>query len=235
MRIGKLAWTIAVMFAFVPGAFAQRNDRNPMENTPTDRALESARLDNIRLAMEDGYATLTQIVVLTPDCVFRGSTSVTRRRNVNKVGITQDLPLIGEFFADTPRQGKLNAANQLGLAYIHDSTLFVDLRSGSGSPTTDRSLLSRLANGPSGGQIAAFAPSDAAPPFVGFSIVNRNFQFQVPKANFSAVAPASAACGKDAMTRLPPLAPLFAQPAGTVHLLNGQLIVLVKPSIVAGY
>jgi len=99
----------------------------------------------------------------------------------------------------------------------------------------DRSFLSALASGPTGGQTAAFAPNGTAPPFVGFSIVNRNFQFQVPKANFSTVAPAGTACGKDAMTHLPPLAPLFAQPVGSVHLLTGQLIVLIKPSIIAGY
>ena len=110
MRIGKLAWVIVAVFAFVPAAIAE-NDRNPSENTPADRALEGARLDTIHLAMANSYATLTQIVVVTPDCAFRGATSVTRRHNVNKVGITQDLPLIGEFFADTPRQGKLNAAN----------------------------------------------------------------------------------------------------------------------------
>lgn len=219
----------------LPDAFAQNNDRNPSENTPADRALEVRRLDTIHLAMEDSYATLTQIVVVTPDCAFRGDTGVTRRRNVNKLGFTQDLPLIGEFFADTPRQGQLNASNQLGLAYLGGSTLYIDLRSASRSPTTDRSLLSALSAGPTGGQSAAFATSVAAPPFVGFSVVNRNFQFQVPKANFSAVAPAGIACGKDAMTRLPPLGPLFAQPVGSVHLLNGQLIVLVKPSIIAGY
>ncbi len=234
MRIGKLAWAIVAVFAVMPAAIAE-NDRNPSENTPADRALEGARLDTIHLAMANSYATLTQIVVVTPDCAFRGATSVTRRRNVNKVGITQDIPLIGEFFADTPRQGELNASNQLGLAYIDGSTLYVDLRPAGGSPTADRSFLSALAGGPTGGQSAAFAPNGAAPPFVGFSVVNRNFQFQVPKANFSAFAPAGAACGKDATKRLPSLAPLFAQPVGSAHLLNGQLIVLVKPSIVAGY
>jgi len=105
MRIGKLAWAIVAVFAVVSAAFAQNNDRNPSENTPADRALEGARLDTIHLAMANSYATLTQIVTVTPDCAFRGATSVSRRRNVNKVGITQDIPLIGEFFADTPRQG----------------------------------------------------------------------------------------------------------------------------------
>jgi hypothetical protein len=236
MRISNLAWAILVTLAILPTAYAGNDGGlNLNDNTQADRALEGMRLDTIHLAMEDSYATLTQIVVVTPDCAFRGDTAVTRRRNVNKVGITQDMPFIGEFFADTPRQGELNTSNQLGLAYLEGSTLYVDLRSGSPTPTANRSLLDALVTGPTGGQSAPFAANSAAPPLAGFSVVNRNFQFQVPKANFSAVAPAGTACGKDAMTRLPPLAPLFAKPVGSVHLLTGQLIVLVRPSIIAGY
>lgn len=239
MRIGKLAWIILAAWALAsgirpPDALAQ-DDRFPSDHSPADRALEGARLDTIHLAMKDSYATLTQISVVTSDCAFRGDTSPTMRRNVNKVGITQDMPFIGQFFAATPRQGQLNAGNQIGLAYVQNSTLYVDLRTASAAASADRSLLSALATDPAGGQTAPFAPNGAATPFTGFSVVNRDFQFQVPMANFTALAPAGTACGKDAMTRLPPLAPLFAQAAGSVHLLKGEMVVLVKPSIIAGY
>jgi len=33
---------------------------------------------------------------------------------------------------------------------------------------------------------------------------------------------------------MPALAPLFDRPEGTAHLLDGQLITLVRPSIIAG-
>ena len=239
MRIGNLIWLTVAAFtlargAFLPEAFAQ-NDRNPSQNTPADRALEGARLDDIHLAMQDSYATLTRIVVVTPDCAFRGDTSVTRRRNVNKVGITQDMPFIGEFFAATPRQGQLDAGNQLGLAYLDDSTLYVDLRSSGASRSSARSFLGALNSSPAEPRGASFAANGTAAPFVGFSVVNRSFQFQVPKNNFTAVSPAGTSCGKGAMTRLPALAPLFAQAVGSAHLLKGQLIVLVKPSIIASY
>jgi hypothetical protein len=35
------------------------------------------------------------------------------------------------------------------------------------------------------------------------------------------------------MAVLPALAPFFEKPEGTAHLLNGQLIALVRPSIIA--
>jgi hypothetical protein len=239
MRLGNLIWVTLAAFtlawdAFLPEAFAQ-NDRNPRENTPADRAIEGARLDDIHLAMQDSYATLTRIVVVTPDCAFRGGTSVTQRRNVNKVGITQDMPFIGEFFAPTPRQGQLDAGNQLGLAYLDGSTLYVDLRPNGASRSSDRSFLGALYSSPAEPHRVNFAANGTAAPFVGFSVVNRSFQFQVPKTNFTAVSPAGTSCGKGAMARLPALAPLFAQAVGSAHLLKGQLIVLVKPSIIAGY
>jgi hypothetical protein len=238
MRIGKLASAVLAVIVLAIGIHAPeaqaQNDRNPTENSPADRALEGKRLDTIHLAMPDSYATLSQIAVVTSDCAFRGTTSPTMRRNVNKVGITQDMPWIGQFFAATPRQGELNAGNQIGLAYADDSTLYVDLRSAGAPPTGDRSLLGALVSGPTG-QSAPFALNAAAQPFVGFSVVNRDFQFQVPVANFTALAPARAACGSNAMTKLPLMASYFPQAAGSVHLLRGQMIVLVKPSIIAGY
>ena len=47
------------------------------------------------------------------------------------------------------------------------------------------------------------------------------------------MAPAGYRCGPDAMAALPALAPFFEKPEGTAHLLNGQLIALVRPSIIA--
>jgi hypothetical protein len=234
---GLRAFMAAVAFAgcfAVTGVWAQ-NDRNPSQNTPADRALEGARLDNIPLRMSGSYATLTRLVVVTPDCAFRGSTSINYRRNVNKVGVMQDVPLIGGFIAATPRQGQLNPANQLGLAFIDDATLYVDLRQRYGAANGDRSLLQSLAAGPASAQGAAFSPGSNAPAFMAFSVINRDFQFQVPVTNFTAVAPNGLACAPGAMSALPPLGSLFAQPVGTAHDLNGQLIVMIKPSIIAGY
>jgi hypothetical protein len=94
--------------------------------------------------------------------------------------------------------------------------------------------LGALVSGPTG-QSVPFALNATAQPFIGFSVVNRDFQFQVPVANFTALAPARAACGSNAMTKLPLMASYFPQAAGSVHLLRGQMIVLVKPSIIAGY
>ena len=241
MRARNLLATLLTVGACAIGAgnALAQNDRNPMENSPADRSLQGARLDDIHLWMADSYATLTQLVVVTPDCAFRGGTSVNFRRNVNKVGITQDIPLIGQFFAATPRQGQLNSANQLGLAYIDGGTLYVDLRQGasatSATAASDRSLLGTLTASPASAQSAPFSSGGNAPAFMAFSVVNRDYQFQVPVGNFTAIAPGGAACGAGAMTRLPPLGPLFATPVGTAHNLGGQLIVLIRPSIIAGY
>ncbi len=94
MRARNLLATLLTVWACAIGAgnALAQNDRNPMENSPADRSLQGARLDDIHLWMADSYATLTQLVVVTPDCAFRGGTSVNFRRNVNKVGITQDIP-----------------------------------------------------------------------------------------------------------------------------------------------
>ena len=239
MQSGKVLRALLGALAFAAGlaiADAQaQNDRNPSENSSADRALQGARLDDIRLSMADSFATLTQLVVMTPDCAFRGSTSINYRRNVNKVGIMQDVPLIGGFIAATPRQGQLGPANQLGLAYIDSGTLYVDLRQRFGAANGDRSLLQSLTGGPASSQGAAFSPGNNAPAFIAFSVVNRDYQFQVPVSNFSAVAPGGKSCAPEAMTNLPPLGSLFAQPVGTAHNLNGQLIILIRPSIIAGY
>jgi hypothetical protein len=237
MRARNVLATLLTVWACAIGAdnALAQNDRNPVENSPVDRSLQGARLDDIHLWMADGYATLTQLVVVTPDCAFRGGTSVNYRQNVNKLGFTQDLPLIGGFFAPTPRQGQLTQANQLGLAYIDGGTMFVDLRQAFAAATNDRALLGTLTASPANAQSAPFSAGGNTQAFIAFSVVNRNYQFQVPVGNFTAIAPGGAGCGAGVMTRLPPLGALFAQPVGTAHNLNGQLIVLIKPSIIAGY
>jgi len=237
MRTKTLLATLLAVWvcAFGAGDVLAQNDRNPIENSPADRSLQGARLDDIHLWMSDGYATLTQLVVVGTDCAFRGGTSVNFRQNVNKLGFTQDLPLIGGLFAATPRQGQLTQANQIGLAYIDGGTLFADLRQAFVASGNDRSLLGALTGSPVNAQPAPFSSGGSTPAFIAFSIVNRNYQFQVPVGNFTAIAPGGAVCGAGAMTRLPPLGPLFATPVGTAHNLNGQLIVLIKPSIIAGY
>ena len=239
MQSGKalhiLYAVLVVVACFAVTDARAQNDRNPSENSTADRNLQGARLDDIRLSMPDSFATLTQLVVMTPDCAFRGGTSINYRRNVNKVGIMQDVPLIGGFIAATPRQGQLNPANQLGLAYIDNATLYVDLRQRYGAANGDRSLLQSLTSGPASAKSVAFSPGNTAPAFGAFSVVNRDFQFQVPLTNFTAVAPRGVGCAPGAMNTLPPLGSLFAQPVGTAHNLNGQLIVLIKPSIIAGY
>ena len=237
MQQGKLTQIVLAAFLFascaVSPAWAQNDD--PAERSPADRALQGARLDEIRLSMRDSFATLTQLVVVTSDCAFRGSTSVNYRQNVNKIGFTQDLPLVGQFFAPTPRQGQLTQANQLGLAFIDNGTLFVDLRQSFGPTSSDSSLLQTFAGAPASAHGTPFSPGGNATAFNAFSVVNRDFQFQVPIGNFTAIAMGGAACAPGAATRLPPLGALFAQPVGTAHNLNGQLIVLIKPSIIAGY
>lgn len=239
MQQGKLVQIALAALVFaacaLSSAWAQTTDRNPTENSPADRALQGARLDEIRLSMRDSFATLTQLVVVTPDCAFRGGTSVNYRQNVNKLGFTQDLPLVGQFFAPTPRQGQLTTANQIGLAFIDSGTLFVDLRQSFAAANSDRSLLGTLTGSPASTQSAPFSAGGSAQAFIAFSVVNRDFQFQVPIGNFTAITPGGAACGPGVMTKLPPLGALFDQPVGTAHNLGGQLIVLIKPSIIAGY
>jgi hypothetical protein len=237
MRARNVLATLLTVWACAIGAdnALAQNDRNPVENSPVDRSVQGARLDDIHLWMADGYATLTQLVVVTPDCAFRGGTSVNFRQNVNKLGFTQDLPFVGQFFAPTPRQGQLTQVNQLGLAYIDGGTMYVELRQAFAAPTSDRALLGTLTGSPTNAQSAPFSAGGNSQAFIAFSVVNRNYQFQVPVGNFTAIAPGGTGCGAGVMTRLPPLGALFAQPAGTAHNLNGQLIVLVRPSIIAGY
>ena len=89
---------------------------NSSDNTPWNRRLDDARVDEIKLKT-DRYDTVTEVVVITPDCAFRSDTRNINRRNVNRIGFTQDIPLIGGLFENTPRAGRLDGSNQIGLAY----------------------------------------------------------------------------------------------------------------------
>jgi len=208
---------------------------NSSDNTPWNRRLDDARVDEIKLKT-DRYDTVTEVVVITPDCAFRSDTRNINRRNVNRIGFTQDIPLIGGFFENTPRAGRLDGSNQIGLAFLDGNVLYIDTRSANGSgkaaATSGRAWLTALAKGPTGAASAIFAVAGAGSP-ENVSVVNRDFQYVIQTGGFTAVAPAGYRCGPDALAALPSLSPLFARPEGTAHLLNGQLIALVRPSIIA--
>ncbi len=234
MRLSWLAALAAAMLFLGPlPALAGADDNNePRDNGPADRALDDKRVDQIPLYTGQ-YWTVSQIVVLTANCAFRADTGQTLRRNTNKLGITQDLPFIGGLFANTPRQGQLNAGNQMGLAYLQNQTMYVDLRYATGPGAADPGLLQALSQGPAvGGQ--SFVVASGAPALQGFSIANKTFEFVVPLGNFSAVAPPGRTCADNALASLPPIAPLFAGPLGSAHMSEGRLVILVRPSIVAG-
>jgi hypothetical protein len=222
-----LAVISSAAFALEPGG---KNDRTL---SPSDRALYDTQVDEIPL-WTDGHAIVTKIVVVTVNCAFRGDTSASTRRNVNRLGFTRDIPLIGGLFVDTPRRGDLNPGNQIGFAYLDGQTLYVDARFISGKGSIDRTLLSALSNGPAAGVNVPFSVAPNAPPLQSVSVVNRDFEFVVRPANFSAVAPPGMRCGDNALSALPSLGPLFGRPLGTAHVVSWRLIVLVPPSIIAG-
>jgi hypothetical protein len=218
-----------------PWADQPSGNTNSSDNTPWNRRLDDARVDEIKLKT-DRYDTVTEVVVITPDCAFRSDTRNINRRNVNRIGFTQDIPLIGGLFENTPRAGRLDGSNQIGLAFLDGNVLYIDTRSAKGSGkaagTSDRAWLTALARGPAGTSSANFAVAGAGSP-ENVSVVNRDFQYVIQTGGFTAVAPAGYRCGPDAMAALPALAPFFEKPEGTAHLLNGQLIALVRPSIIA--
>ena len=179
----------------------------PKDNTPASQAMEDKRVDQIYLKT-DSNVLVKQVVVMTPDCSFRGATDRSMRRNINKLGFTQDLPLIGGLFEQTPRRGDLNDSNQLGLAYLKDGTLFVDLRPPARAGAPDPGLLSALADGPAGSESQTFAVAAGAPALQSFSIVNRDFEYLVRLGNFSPLAPAGRHCGANASAGPFPPCPL---------------------------
>jgi len=220
-----------VGLALLSGGRASADDSRTL--SPQDRDLYDTRVDQIPLWTER-HDTATGVVVLTSSCAFRSNTRRITRRNVNRIGITQDIPVLGRLFGNTPRQGQLNSGNQVGIAYLDRRTLLVDLRYSSSLANPDRGLLDKLAAPPSSAENAPFAMAPTTPPFASFSVVNRNFEFVIPTASFTAFAPGDRHCAPGALDHLPSLAPLFPRPIGTAHLLTQRLILLVPPSIIAG-
>lgn len=231
MRLGNLGLATAVLIAFLANAFAGGNA--PVENGPADRALQTSRVDQIAISTNDLSAIVTKIVVITKDCAYRSDTGNIRRRNVNTLGFTQDLPLVGGFFGDTPRRQDFSGANQIGLVYLDGATLFADLRPTEGSAGADPSQIMALANAPAGTANPPFTLDMGMPPLTGLSVVNRNYQFLVPGTYFTAVAPPGMVCAKDALATQPSMGTMNDKPVGTAHLTNGEVNLLVRPSILA--
>ena len=227
-----MALAAAVILA-APNAWSDQpsGNTNSSDNTPWNRRLDDARVDQIRL-QTDRYDTVTQLVVITPDCAFRSDTRNIMRRNVNRLGFTQGLPLIGGFFTNTPRSGTLNGANQIGLAFLKGNVLYVDTRPVTSLGKPDPAMLDALARGPTGAATADLRLPGAESP-QSISVVNRDFQFVIQPGRFTAVAPPGYLCGPSALAAMPSLASLFEKPEGTAHNLDGQLVALVPPSIIA--
>jgi hypothetical protein len=224
---------VVVLALAAAGAQAEQpsGNTNSSDNTPWNKRLDDARVDQIRL-QTDRYDTVTQLVVITPDCAFRSDTRNITRRNVNRLGFTQGLPLIGGFFTNTPRSGTLNGANQIGLTFLKGSVLYVDTRPVTSLGKPDPAMLEALARGPTGAATADLRLPGAESP-QSISVVNRDFQFVIQAGGFTAVAPPGYRCGPNALAAMPSLAPLFEKPEGTAHNLDGQLVALVPPSIIA--
>ena len=227
-----MALAAAVILA-APNAWSDQpsGNTNSSDNTPWNRRLDDARVDQIRL-QTDRFDTVTQLVVITPDCAFRSDTRNITRRNVSRLGFTQGLPLIGGFFTNTPRSGTLNGANQIGLTFLKGSVLYVDTRPVTSLGKPDPAMLDALARGPTGAATADLRLPGAESP-QSISVVNRDFQFVIQPGRFIAVAPPGYSCGPNALAAMPSLASLFEKPEGTAHDLDGQLVALVPPSIIA--
>jgi hypothetical protein len=230
-RLGIALAAAAILAAAAARADQPSGNTNTNDNTPWNRRLDDARVDEIKLRT-DRYDTVTEVVVITPDCAFRSDTRNITRRNVNRLGFTQDLPLIGGFFENTPRAGKLDGSNQIGLAFLQGDVLYIDTRPVTSLGKPDGTWLAALAQGPTGAASANLTlPGAEAPESV--SVVNRDFQYVIRPGGFTAVAPPGYRCGPNALAAMAALAPLFDKPAGSAHNLNGQLIALVRPSIIA--
>ena len=143
---GVLFLAVAMLAVLPSGLRADQpsGNTNSSDNTPWNRRLDDARVDEIKLKT-DRYDTVTEVVVITPDCAFRSDTRNINRRNVNRIGFTQDIPLIGGLFENTPRAGRLDGSNQIGLAYLDGNVLYIDTRSATGTGKADAGLLGALA------------------------------------------------------------------------------------------
>lgn len=234
-REGLAAAIAAAVFfgGLAPAAADMSGSSNMRDNTPSSQ-YEDKRVDQITLKT-DINSLVTKLVVMTPDCVFRGGTDRSVRRNVNRLGFTQELPLVGGLFEQTPRQDDLTEANQRGLSYLKDGTIFVDLRPSAGAGAPDAGLLAELTDGPTGGESQTFAVAADAPALQSVSVLNRDFEYIVRLDNFAALAPQGRHCGSNALADLPPIGSLFDKPLGAVYLTEGRLIVVAKPSIIGGY
>jgi len=228
-------YLVLVLALAAAGVQAQQpsGNTNSSDNTPWNRRLDDARVDQIRL-QTDRFDTVTQLVVITPDCAFRSDTRNITRRNVNRLGFTQGLPLIGGFFTNTPRSGTLNGSNQIGLTFLRGNVLYIDTRPVTSLGKPDPAMLDALARGSTGAGAANAdlrLPGAESPQSI--SVVNRDFQFVIQPGRFTAVAPPGYLCGPSALAAMPSLASLFEKPEGTAHDLDGQLVALVPPSIIA--
>ena len=207
---------------------------NPRDNNSGRIGVYDQRVDQISLKT-DINAIVTKLVVVTADCAFRGGTDGTARRNVNRLGFTQELPLVGQLFEQTPRQDQLTSDNQRGLSFLKDGTIFVDLRPSAGTGAPDPGLLTALADGPVTGGGQVFAVTVGSPALQGVGVLNRDFEYLIRPGNFVALAPMGRHCGANALADLPPLGSLFDKPLGAVYLTEGSLLVVAKPSIIGGY
>ena len=77
-----MALAAAVILA-APNAWSDQpsGNTNSSDNTPWNRRLDDARVDQIRL-QTDRFDTVTQLMVITPDCAFRSDTSNIMRRGL---------------------------------------------------------------------------------------------------------------------------------------------------------
>jgi len=84
MRQRRLGILLAAALAFASaGAQAEQpsGNTNSSDNRPWNRRLDDARVDQIRL-QTDRFDTVTQLMVITPDCAFGSDTRNIMRRGL---------------------------------------------------------------------------------------------------------------------------------------------------------
>src|SRR5262245_3289982 len=84
--------------ALLSGGRAYADDNRTL--SPQDRDLYDTQVYQIPLWTER-HDMATGVVVLTSSCAFRSNTRAITRRNVNKIGITQDIPVLGQLSGNT--------------------------------------------------------------------------------------------------------------------------------------
>ena len=80
-RLGILLAAVLALAAAWAKAEQPSGNTNSSDTTPWNRRLDDARVDQIRL-QTDRYDTVTQPVVITPDCAFRSDTRNIMRRGL---------------------------------------------------------------------------------------------------------------------------------------------------------